>query len=378
MRTSAEKSPSETIAESELARKKEDANFERVQSEEDDRASQLAAYDISTYPADFTLQVVVDKMDNQKITIPGYQRKFVWTKTQASRLVESFILGLPVPPIYVYQDPSMENVLEVIDGQQRIKSIRYFFSGYFGEEQAGKRETFRLVGLAAESPYANKSYSELDEGTRTKLQDTAFRAFIIRQHKPTGKAAVFHVFERLNTGGTLLAGQEIRNCLLHGKLNDLLMDVNRNPDWRSIFGAKDAQKHLRDVELVLRFLALHFALKQYKKPMKDFMSDFMDEHRNPTEEELRNYREVFASTCSTILAHLGAKPFHLVRGLNAAAFDAVFVAVARHQGTVPADLSDRYDRLKQDSNFQTLVRSGTTDEKVVAERLELASRILLG
>ena len=127
-----------------LERTKEDLDFEKIESEEVDRNDEQPTYEILTYPTDFTLEVLVDKFEREQIQVPPYQRGFVWNQTKASRLIESFLLGLPVPPIYLYQDPT-ENTLLVIDGQQRLKSILYFFQGYFGEEKKGKRPVFRLI-----------------------------------------------------------------------------------------------------------------------------------------------------------------------------------------------------------------------------------------
>ena len=106
---------------------------------------------IVTYPADYTLEVLIGKF-NKTILVPGFQRKYVWTIKQASRLIESFLLGLPVPAIFLYVDP-VKNTYLVVDGQQRLMSIAYFFDGYFGEPDGkGNRAIFRLQGLNDKSP----------------------------------------------------------------------------------------------------------------------------------------------------------------------------------------------------------------------------------
>jgi len=121
--------------------------LDRIPSEEEDREVSLKPYEILTYPADFTLEVLVDKWKKKEIQVPPHQRRFVWTQTQSSKLIESFLLGLPVPPVYFYQDRKANNLL-VVDGQQRLRSIVYFFSGVFGEAGTGKKKSsFNLVGL---------------------------------------------------------------------------------------------------------------------------------------------------------------------------------------------------------------------------------------
>jgi uncharacterized protein with ParB-like and HNH nuclease domain len=134
----------------------------------------------------------------------------VWTISQSSRLIESFLLGLPVPAIFLFTDPHTETQI-VVDGQQRLMSIKYFFEGYFGEEDKGARKVFALQGLSEESPYYNVTYRELESRNPqafNKLNDSVLRTFIIKQLDPKDNSSIFHVFERLNTGGTQLVGKK--------------------------------------------------------------------------------------------------------------------------------------------------------------------------
>jgi hypothetical protein len=357
-----------------------------ITSEEEDRESSPSSYEVVTYPADFTLEVLVNKMkgDPPEIQIPGFQRRFVWRQAQASKLIESFLLGLPVPPIFVFTDAS--NIQQVVDGQQRLKSIGYFFEGYFGPEDKGRRPVFRLVGLNERSPYLNLSYKDLETkhaSAARKLKDSVLRAFVIKQLNPNDNTSVFHVFERLNTGGTLLKGQEIRNCVYAGYFNDLLVDLNSGQTWRQLFGKKEPDTRQRDIELILRFFALLHNSALYKKPMKDFLSDFMKVNQAPervvdrsTEKKFDSYRAQFEKTAAVVLANLGPKPFHLTGGLNAAVFDAVFVAFAQNKGGIPKDIKTRYSRLTNDKEFQDAINSHTTDVEAVDTRLKRAAMVL--
>ena len=113
-------------------------------------------YDIATYPSDFTLKGIQELWNNGDLVIPEFQREFVWSIKQSSLLIESFLMGLPVPPVFFYIDE--ENKSMVIDGQQRIMSIVFFFEGYFGLESVqGKRQVFRLNGLSSKSPSISQS-----------------------------------------------------------------------------------------------------------------------------------------------------------------------------------------------------------------------------
>ncbi len=352
---------------------------ERIASEVEDAESSPPDYEISTYPADFTLQGLYEKLKADEIVIPPFQREFIWTQAQASRLIDSFLLGLPVPGIFLYTDKKTENFL-VIDGQQRLKSIRYFFEGYFGEEKKGRRPVFRLTGINKKSRWYDKTFGELksnDEPMAKRLSNAVLRAFVVKQLDPKDDTGIFHLFERLNTGGTLLRGQEVRNCVCAGPLNDLLKELNQHEGWRAILGRKRPDVHMRDEELILRFLALSDALDTYKKSMKDFLSRFMKKHQNAPEGVIQKYRASFLNVVNIVYNQLGERPFHIHTALNTAVYDAVFVALA-HADKIPSDLKTRYERLKKNPEFMENTVSGTTDEAVVRQRIADAKRVLLG
>src|SRR5690606_24033393 len=131
-------------------------------------------YDIASYPSDFTLSGIFDMWANRDITIPDFQREFVWTIKQSSLLIESFLLGLPVPPVFFYIDDENKNL--VIDGQQRILSTVFYFEGYYGIENIqGRRQVFRLQGLHEKSPYYQKTYNDLPTAAQRKLRNTVLR-----------------------------------------------------------------------------------------------------------------------------------------------------------------------------------------------------------
>jgi len=356
----------------------EESGLEAIESEQTDLDASPARYEIVTFPADYTLEGLVAKYRKSQITIPGFQRKFVWTLPQASKLIESFLLGLPVPAVFLYTDPT-DNTLQVIDGQQRLLSIVYFFDGYFGPAERGKRTVFALKGLNEASPYLNKTYAQLvetDAAAANLLHDSVLRTFVIKQLHPGDGTSIYHVFERLNTGGTQLVSQEIRNCVYHGPLNDLLGELNANSDWRVLFGRTPPDRRQRDVELILRFLALTFALGEYEKPMKDFLSKFMGAHRRAAAESLDQYRHTFQDTARAVWNHLGDKPFHIRAGLNSAVCDSVLTAFSRNLGRVPKDIRQRYADLVKNDAFLRSVSSSTTDKEVVKSRLMAAEQRL--
>lgn len=358
----------------------DEIDFDDPLSELDDRESSPPTYEIATYPADFTLEVLHSKWENDDLVIPKFQRGFVWSQNQASKLIESFLVGLPVPAIFLYTERATERSL-VVDGQQRLRTVFDFFEGKFGPERKGKHTVFRLTGLSEDSPYVNKTYADLvsgDEAASRRLRDSVLRAFIVRQLDPADDTSIFHIFERLNTGGTLLTNQEVRNAVCSGSLNDLLHTLNELPKWRSILGKEAPDPRMRDVELILRFLSLLHARDKYQKPMKDFMSRYMRQHAHPDPEHLAILDREFRETLEAVSVTLPEKPFHLYAGFNSSAFDAVFCAYAKNLAAVPDDIGDRYASLAGSKEFEDLVRGGTTDVEQVRGRLVLAESTLFG
>ncbi len=355
----------------------EEQDLERIQSEVEDYDSNReegTQYKISCFPADFTLQVLCQKWKDKDIRIPEFQRQYVWNQVQASRLIESFLIGLPIPAIFLYTE-SESKVQLVIDGQQRLRSIVYFFEGYFGEPVGEKRRVFRLKGLN-NPEYDGKAYADLDEAAQRTLRNSVLRSFIVQQSSPDDDTSVFHIFERLNTGGTLLSNQEIRNCVYHGPMVKLLQELNRLPDWRKIYGKNAANNRQHDVELVLRFLALRDKANEYRKPMKDFLSRYLSEQKSFSEGKQAEVKKIFEVTCSSLIEVLGEKPFHLHRALASPVFDAIMVAFSHNLDCIPPNISERYESLKQNEDFQKCIDTGTTDVEIVHKRLKLAKEVL--
>ena len=348
--------------------------IEPVASEIGDQDATLASFEIFTYPADYPLDVLVSKWRKQEIIVPTFQRHFVWPQSKASKLIDSFLRGLPVPSIFLFSDLSTNKLL-VVDGHQRIKSIAYFFEGYFGSEANQRRAVFRLTGLEEGSRFEGLTYEDLRDQEPTafaKLNNAVLRAFVIRQIHPEDDTSVYHVFERLNTGSTLLLPQEIRNCVHHGPFNDMLKEVNEYPAWRAIFGRPSADKRQRDVELILRFLALSENIGNYKKPMKNFLNRYMASKSRVGKYEILRLKNRFRATASKIRDTLGERPFHIKAGLNAAVFDCTFVAVDQNIDRIPADYARRYKQLVRQEDFLSCVTAGTTDKEIVLRRMNLA------
>jgi hypothetical protein len=234
--------------------------------------------------------------------------------------------------------------------------------------------------LDERSPYAHKRFEDLDEANQRKLKQSVLRAVNIRQLNPAGEGtSAYHIFERLNTGGTPLKPQEIRNCVFKGALSQMLKDANRDKNWRRILGKKTFDKHQKDVELVLRLFALVGTVDTYEKPMKEYLNRAMKKHGDGTSRKVERFFAQFPKATALIASKLGERPFHLRGPLNTSALDSVMVVLIENFGEVKADkLADRYATLLKHKNFGGLTVTATTDTNTLRSRVELARQILVG
>jgi hypothetical protein len=332
-------------------------------------------FDISVAPSDPTLELLATQVTRGDIIVPFYQRKYVWKIEQASRLIESFLMGLPVPQVFLYVNN--DDVLEVIDGQQRIMSVKYFFEGLFGEEDnQNRRQVFKLKGLSERSEYNGKTFSELTPRDQRKLRNSTLRAINIKQLKPSVRNdSVFHIFERLNTGGTQLKPQEIRNAVYRGKIVESLKTLNLSPGWHQILGIKKADKNQKDVELVLRLFALFEVWADYEKPMLRYLNTQMDENRSFDSGRAQRFTARFPAVVAMVNAALES-PFRPKGVINAAVLEAVMVTLLEHPEITAEQLRERYDNLVDDVFLADFVSRATTDTQVLRARLEAARNIL--
>lgn len=347
--------------------------------EEQEEETVSVTYDIASYPSDFTLWGISQMWKEDDILIPDYQREFVWSIRQSSLLIDSFLCGLPVPPVFFYIDEKNKNL--VIDGQQRILSVVFYFEGYFGRESTqGKRHVFRLAGLDEKSPYHGKRFADLEEPDQRKLKQAVLRAVNIRQLNPIGEStSAYHIFERLNTGGTPLKPQEIRNCVFRGGFNRRLREANKDANWRKILGKSYLDKHQKDVELLLRVFSLVGSDPEYEKPMKEFLNRAMKQHDSGTTKKAAKFFEVFPTITKAVVTALGPKPFHLRGPLNVSALDSVMsVLISNYKKIDSIDLKKRFAALRVDKDFDEHTRINTTDTKTVLARIEKVQEHLLG
>jgi hypothetical protein len=175
---------------------------------------------------------------------------------------------------------------------------------------------------------------------------------------------------------------EIRKCVYYSPFFVLLEQLNETPTWRTILGQIKADKRLRDVELILRVLAMKENWENYEKPMKAFLNGFMQSKKMLIQPELGQYiketGDAFKAICQKVVDSLGAKPFHLRGRLNLGVMDSVMTMVSYMLDASEAEIKQKFDSLIDNKQFYLDVSYNTSDTVVVERRFELAQEVFLG
>lgn len=253
-------------------------------------------------------KVVLDKADRSlselhrwyksgRIIIdPEWQRNYVWDLSRASKLIESFLLDIPVPVVYFAKTDSGK--YEVIDGLQRLTSVFNFFDN-----------KYKLQKLDLLNEYKGKHFQDLPTEIQNKLEDSILRSFELSDSHGD---IHFVVFERLNTGGIKLNDMEIRNCLYRGSLNSLIKDLARNENFKRAVNQKNFEKRMQDRALILRFLAFYERTHlKCSSGLKRFLNEFLDTYKDANEEKIAEYRKAFEKCMKACLTVFGDSSFRL-------------------------------------------------------------------
>lgn len=248
------------------------------------------------------------KEKGKLITNPEYQRDFVYSKEQSSKLIESALMCIPLPTIYLCEEE--DGKYSVIDGQQRIESfIRYM------------RGEFPLKKLSVRDDLNGKFYSDLNDDDQTTIDDTSLRTIIIRKESADSK---FDIFERLNRGAVTLKEQELRNCVYRGLYNQMINDLAETKRVNELF--VNTNKRMIYQEYILRFFAL-LNFYSYKGNMKQFLNDYMTMHQNDNEDKVKADKEKFSKVLAVVSEVLGKDAFYNIdyeKKLFTAKFSATF------------------------------------------------------
>lgn len=290
---------------------------------EDELEDQTPIYDITTFGTSADVMTIYNRLKKGKYYIPSFQRDYVWKIPQASKLIESIAMGLPIPSIFMAKDEGKDENYYIIDGQQRLKSIEKFYNGEFALQSVSKK--------LYDSEFNGKKYDELEERLKDRIDEYAIQLIIIKQEKPDdNNDSIYKIFERINTEGTKLYPQEIRSSSYHGKFNDLLHQFAEDSRWINFIKMKNSRKSHE--ELILRFIALYFDFDNYKAPMKHFLNIFMNKNRHFKYIKQTLIEEIFNKTMDICDKFLAKEDVCLLGSnrVNTQLLDSIFVGIAKN------------------------------------------------
>ena len=342
--------------------------------EEDDAYTDEDLFKISSWGADLSFRELIARYDDNELVKPELQRHYVWDRVEASRFIDSVLLGLPVPSIFLAK--TKDEKLLIIDGYQRLMTVRDFVKGVFSDDNS---QFVLSNSKKIHERWRGKSFAQLDEQDKRKIRNTTIHAIIfMQQHPSPGDTSLYQIFERINTSGRSLLPQEIRNCVYQGPLNSLLISLNENVQWRELLGTPKRDSRMRDLELILRFFALSDPgilendQAPYNISLKKYLNEYMGSHN--TAEDVERLKGQFEKTLEFVHGNFGLSAFHnvspsdskkLLPNVSSTVFDSIMVgswlliAAGGDTGKAPEAYQSAKMLKLSDKTFQNILSQET-------------------
>ncbi|MBY6109113.1 DUF262 domain-containing protein [Halomonas sp. DP1Y21-3] len=329
---------------------------------------------LHTESYDYSISTIYEYLKSEHIYIPRYQRSYVWDRSQASKLIESLVIQCPIPILYLEQ--SYDSRFSVIDGNQRLTSIKLFLN-----------DEFSLKGLTAYPELDGLFWSDLDPRIQRHIKNRTLRCIAILPD--THPQIKFDVFERLNTGSVKLNSQELRHGIYHGPLIDKVEKLAKSAKWKEVTRIK-ADKRMRRSELVLRYLAMANDLESYFKPLTGFLNQFAEKYQFASSETLEKFEDDFTQAVEkihTLYGDLSFRPFNhefkAQNAINTALLDAQMIAVHRLERPLHSFSQREREKLWKatadlfdERDFSMTIGAGTSSRSSVLGRIEKFSVFL--
>jgi hypothetical protein len=362
---------------------------ENIPDETNDSYVNDDLYNISSWGADYSFRELVSLYDEDDLVKPELQRKYVWEKPEASRFIDSILLGLPIPSIFLAK--TEENKMLIIDGYQRLMTVNDFIKGIW----SGDNSVFTLSNIPGKinHRWRGKAYNQLSESEQRKIKTTTIHAIIFEQKQPKDDdTSLYQIFERINTSGKSLMPQEIRNCVYQGNLNTLLFQLNKDVNWRLLYGNTKEDSRMRDLEFILRFFALKTdEIKDTKKgsiSLKKVLNEFMGAKGNNEPQTVLAYSTEFTQSMLIVKNQFGDNAFFNVQSNDLTTirkrfyptvYDSIMIAtsiaLAKGVDTSKATEENRLALLRDDK-FREYSTQGTMQVEHINGRIELALKYL--
>lgn len=327
---------------------------------------------VFTEQKDFTLSQLREMVaEGDLITNPDYQRDYVYNDKQASKLIESILIGIPIPTIYLSEED--EGIYSVIDGQQRITSFVNFLDNKF--KLSGLKELIDLNG---------KYFKNLEKEIQRKLKSSTLKAICILKESNHLK---YEIFARLNQGSVSLKPQELRNCIYRGRFNSMLEEIaDYNNQLPLLF--HDSNKRKTYQERILRFFALR-NFTEYGSSMLQTMNKYMEIHQNDSPEEINKQKTLFNGTIDIVKQVLGDNAFDaydrekgiMSNKFSGSVYDSIvipFSFFSKHELMIHADeIRVSIDELKiSNEEYQECTYAATGSKRRVTGRIMIVYNLL--
>lgn len=349
-------------------------------------ATNIKDYKFSTMGGDIQIRQLVQQMNEGDIEVPNIQRKYVWSNALASRFIESALLDLPLPSIFLCRQENGKYL--IIDGLQRLTTLCYFLN----MEKVNGRMFKISNSKDIYKDWRGKAFAELSLDDQRKLKNKTIHAIIVEQLHPNNYDGLFLIFERINSGGVQLNQQEIRNAIFQNSYTEMLSEVNKNKLWREVFGDSHPHKRMKDVEMILRFLALSETnISDEANGTTSFvalLNKHMANNVKLDDQRLNEIKMRFLNILTIVTNNFGKDVFRMNPSENnkitkkffATTFDAIMVATyyAYAQGLNTESSLEKIKMLFANESFKEHINSHTTDNKSIRGRIALAAEILYG
>lgn len=331
-------------------------------------------------PYDIDLSSLIERIEESTLYLrpisqrPDFQRQYVWTDSLASRLIESLLLNVPIPPCYFSQNADYE--FDVIDGQQRIYSIYRFL-----------RNEFELLNLEVMSELNGCKFKDLSRRLQRQIETHTLRAIVVTHD--SDPEIQFDVFERLNTNTMPMNAQELRNCIYRGKLNDLLGELALYKPWLEILGKQRPDKRLRDEELILRFFAFYVKkAKNYQTPQKKWLNSVAEDGQKYSERKIKKLENAWKKAVDNCLIIYSPDECFRRKNkngrrsvINRALMDLLMISLADKDEEEVEQNSKRfrtlYENVLENEEFQDLIGRSIDHKKRTLRRFEIWNHELI-
>ena len=331
---------------------------------------------VFTDTKDYPLSIIKEMFDDGDIIPqPDYQRDYIMDEKKASKLIESVLLRIPIPTVYLCEE--RDGTLSIIDGQQRLTSFVKFL-----------KNEITLKNLEEYTDFNGKKFMDLDKTVQRTIKNTSIHSIVIKKESQELK---YEIFARLNQGSTSLKPQELRNCIYRGSFNNMLEDISRsNKTLAFLIGAENKRKSYQ--EMVLRYFALK-NWQEYSSSIAKTLNLYMEKHQNDSKEEIEKLKKEFNSNIDIIKQVLGKDAFFgydrekrkMMNKFSGSTYDSIIIAFSlfnNHDIMVHSDqIRQKIKEMKMnDIEYQDYTYASTGSKVRVYGRImkvyELLSQII--